>query len=686
MRYAETGVNLEIDLASGNIERVETDPGLMETLLGGLGTCIKILWERTTAETKPFDPENPLIFSTGLLTGTPAVSANRTLVATISPVTNLLAYPMGGGFFGPELKYAGYDKVILTNKSPGWVYIWIHNNRVEIRDATHLLGTGAIEVQDIIRAELNEPNAHVAAIGSAGEHRSLIASIEMGRGSASRLGSAAVMGDKMVKAIAVRGTKDVNLYDGAAFVGHLKEIMSYIKNRNENPLSNKNIMTIHTGVGSPQAMKIVDEKWHTNGFAWGNARNRRKDFWNDEIEAKWREIQYGAIKRFISCFNCPQECGALIWHEDDPPYMAKCYSKLSYLLAAIVDDQHFSWKICSKAFRYGVDSFSTPQVLAFAVELREAGIITEKELAGTDAYPPCPPPEKKEEVFFWLLDRIGRGEGIGKILCLGTKQASEIIGNGAEAYAHNLIKGEEQMNVKLGMLDPLYFLMFSTNEKQSIPHIEGNWPQEAFPDYEDRVEWVSDWPHLPHERYKKYFLDWDPKGGKNAAPYYPTPYIASEIVDWMEETHNYDDSLGICCGMGGFCLKPAYHVQNYYKFVSAATGMELDQYSLRKIIHRSRNLHRAFNIRRGMTRADEKPPENHWKHRFPELEEELLSTYYEYKGWNYDGVPTRVRLEELDLGYVADELEELGLLKKVEQPKPDEIEKMRNTRKEKWGY
>jgi aldehyde:ferredoxin oxidoreductase len=686
MRYAEAGYNLEIDLARGNIERVETDPELTQTLLGGLGACIKILWDRTGPDTKPFDPENPLIFSTGLLAGTPAFSSNRTLVVTISPVTNLLGYPMGGGFFAPELKHAGYDRVILSNKSPKWVYIWIHNDRVEIRDAEHLLGTGAIEVQDMIREELNEPNAQVAAIGAAGENRSYIASVEMGRGSASRLGAAAVMGDKKVKAIAVRGTKDLNIADGPAFIGHLRELRAFVENRNDNPLSTKYIMKIHTGVGSPQAMKIVDEKWHTTGFAWGNARFRRKDFWSDEVHEQWREVQYGAIQRFISCYNCPQQCGALIWHEDDPPYMAKCFSKLSYLLAAVVDDQSFSWKICSRAFRYGVDSFSTPQVLAFAVELREAGILKGEDFAGTDDYPPCPPPEEKAEVFFWLLDRIGRGEGIGKVLCLGTGPAGEIIGNGAEEYAHNLIKGEEQMCVKLGMLDPLYFLMFSTNEKQSIPQIEGNWPQDAFHDYQDRVEWVEDWPHLPHERFKQYFLDWDPKGGKNAAPHYPTPPIASDIVDWMEETHFYDDCLGLCCGMGGFCLKPAYHVHNYYKFVSAATGLDLDEFKLRKIIHRVRNFHRAFNNRRGMRRADEKPPEDHWKHRFPELEEKLLTTYYRFKGWNHDSVPTRLRLEELDLGYVADELEELGVLEKTGPPTAREIMEWKRHRKETWGY
>ena len=118
MRYAETGYNLEIDLATGNIERVETDPKLLETHLGGLGTSVKLHWDRVPPETQAFDDENLLIFSSGLLNGTPAFSANRTVVTFMSPQSELLAYPMMGGFWSAELKYAGYDKVIFNNKSP----------------------------------------------------------------------------------------------------------------------------------------------------------------------------------------------------------------------------------------------------------------------------------------------------------------------------------------------------------------------------------------------------------------------------------------------------------------------------------------------------------------------------------------------------------------------------------------
>ncbi len=261
MRYAETGYNLEIDLATGNIERVETDPKMMETHLGGLGTSIKIHWDRVPPEVQPFDPENLLIISTGILNGTPAFSANRTVVTFVSPQSNLLAYPMMGGFWSAELKYAGYDKIIFRNKSPKWVYLWINNDKVELRDASHLVGRGALETQDLIRKELNEPRAQVAAIGPAGENKVFTASIEQSRSSASRLGGGAVMGDKKIKAVAVRGTKDVNLARGAEFMEHMKGVTDYINFRNANPI--QDVMTILSGIGSPQEMVHTDEKWHT---------------------------------------------------------------------------------------------------------------------------------------------------------------------------------------------------------------------------------------------------------------------------------------------------------------------------------------------------------------------------------------------------------------------------------------
>jgi benzoyl-CoA reductase subunit BamB len=190
---------------------VQTDPRDTELYLGGLGTSAKILWDRVPPEIEPFSPDNLLIFSAGLLCGTPATGCNRTIVSTISPQTKLMAFSMMGGFWAPELKYAGYDNVILRGQSPDLVYLWINNDKVEIRDASHLQGKGAVETSELIRKELKEPKAQVSAIGLAGENRVYFASIEQTKSSASRGGIGAVMGDKGVKAIVVRGTGDVNM-------------------------------------------------------------------------------------------------------------------------------------------------------------------------------------------------------------------------------------------------------------------------------------------------------------------------------------------------------------------------------------------------------------------------------------------------------------------------------------------
>ncbi len=651
MRYAETGYNLEIDLSRGNIERVETDPKWTELYLGGLGTNAKILWDRVPPETEPFSPDNLLIFSTGLLCGTPAVGSNRTIVSTFSPQTQLMAYSMMGGFFAPELKYAGYDKVIFRGKSPNLVYVWINNAKVEIRDASHLRGKGAVETQELIRKELKDPNAQVAAIGLAGENRVFYASIEQGRSSASRQGIGAVMGDKGLKAIAVRGTKDINVARPTEFLELCNEVLKYIQWRNENPI--KNVEPIFQGLGSPQEMAIIDEKWHTTGFMWGNARTRRKDFWNKEAEEQWKQTQESVRTRLISCYNCPMKCGALISVPGISNYMMKCYTKLTYTMAAM-SDLEFGFRIAQRATEYGVDGYSTPQVIAFALELYEAGILTDQDMPGM--------PTGTEERFYWLLDRIVRREGIGDVLANGTHWAAKAIGKGAEAYAHNNIKKHEQLPLKLGMLNPVYFLMYCTGEKINITQIEGQFPQEPFAAKEQREEFVKDWLQVPDEKFKQYFLDWDPRG-EHSNPYYPTIQATCEIVDWMERMHYIDDALGVCAGLSSFPLKPPYHMHNYPSFISSGAGIAMDEAGLTQVARRNRTLIRAVNIRKGMRRADEKPPEDHWRKRFPELEEKLLDEYYKFKGWDHQGIPTKASLRELDLAYVADDLEQRGIIR-----------------------
>jgi len=634
MRYAETGFNLEIDLSRGSIERVATDPNLTQSYLGGQGTAAKLLYDRVPPETDAFSPDNLLIFSAGLLLGTPVPSANRTVVNTISPQTNLMSHSVFGGFFGPELKYAGYDKIVIRGKAPDLVYLYINNDKVEIRDATHLKGKGSTETGDLLKTELKDQNVQVAAIGLAGENRVYMASIEHNHASASR-GVGVIMGDKRLKAIAVRGTKDINVAKPA----ELFELSQKMHKRIAEPGGN----------GDPMASD-EDDSFHHDNFAWGNARTRIKNYWSDEVQDRWTKLKYDHMDRQTGCYNCPKKCRSVISWPGRQRFGYKCYGKDTYHMAAY-QELDFTYDILGVAQEYGLDSYSTPQVIAFALELLEAGILTDKD------FPDMPTDSRGR--FFYLMEKIVRREGIGDILANSVSQAALQIGNGAEVYDHNTTKKFEQLPTKLGKMNPTYFLMIATGEKMSITQIEGSFPQDPLPTREEREEYISKWEGVPDEKFKKYFMEWEKR---NDIP----DQAACDIVDWNEMMHYIDDAIGLCAFVssfrGQFGTGVAYHMNNIPQVVSHALGIEMDKDTLWKTAQRIRTLVRAVNVRRGLRRKDERPPEDHWAVRNEENEQQLLSKYYAFKGWNSDGIPTRQTLERLDLGYVADDLERRGIL------------------------
>ena len=635
---------LEIDLTERKIEKKEVDSEIYELHLGGLGYCVRELWHRTDAKTDPFSEKNVIIFSPGMLDGSMVTGANRTIIASISPQTKLIGFSMMGGFWGPEFKYAGYEYLIVKGKADRLVYIYINNDKVEIRDAEHLRGLSTYDTINTLKRELNNPDLKVLAIGLAGENRVYFASIECVKSSASRLGLGAVMGSKNLKAVAVRGTKDIYIHNPEKFIKEHKKVLAYIDYRMKNPL--KGVMPIHAYLGSPQEMRIDDEKWHTTNFAWGNARVRRKDFWNERIAKEWAETLHKARKTFVGCYNCGIGCSALIQIEGYPPYIMKCFSKLTYVFAAMVDNLDFGLRIASIAQSYGVDGYSTPQVIAFALELYENGILTDKDLKGM--------PKDREGQFFYLLDKIVKREGIGDILADGVYWAARKIGKGAEKFDHNTIKKHEQVPIKLGRLNPIYFLMWSTGEKANITQIEGQIPQSPLPK-ELREEFVKDWIQIPtgkEEKFKNFILKWGDPGTE--FPYWPPIDVVCELVEWQETMHYVDDTLGICAGLSSFAYKPPYHIHNLPIIVESVTGVEMDEKKLWDTAQRNRTLLRMLNIRRGLKREDEKPPEDHWKKRYPEYEKKLLDSYYKYRGWDENGVPTKETLKRLKLNFLLD--------------------------------
>jgi aldehyde:ferredoxin oxidoreductase len=606
----------------------------MELYLGGQGAAAKLLWDRVPPEAEPFSPQNLIIFSSGLLNATPVPGATRTSVNTFSPQTSLMAHSLMGSYFGVEMKHAGYDRIVIRGKSPDLVYLWINNGKVEIRDATHLRGKGTQETAALIKEELKDSKVQVAAIGPAGENRVYMASIDHSHASAAR-GPGPVMGDKGLKAIAVRGTQDIHTARPAEL---FEMCLRLSKELYDNP-----------NVGDWMAVD-EDDSFHHDNFSWGNARTRRKDFWSKELQERWTNWKYDHMDRQTGCYNCPKKCHNVISWPGRKRFSYKCYGKDTYHMAAY-QELDFSYDILGVAQELGLDSYSTPQVIAFALELLEAGILTEKDFPGM--------PSDTRGRFFYLLEIITRREGIGDILANGVYWAARQIGKGAEKYDHNTVKKFEQLPIKLGKVNPPYFLMIATGEKMSITQIEGSFPQDPLPTMEEREKFVQNWVATPHEKFKEWFLRWEKRNEiSNEA--------SCAITDWNEAMHYIDDSLGLCGFVssfrGQFGGRTGYHVWNIPQLISLSTGLDFDKDKLWKTFQRIRTLVRAVNVRRGLRRKDERPPEDHWAVRDERFEQKLLDDYYGFKGWTNDGIPTKETLDKLDLNYVSEDFIKRGIL------------------------
>jgi aldehyde:ferredoxin oxidoreductase len=541
---------------------------------------------------------------------------------------------MMGSYFGVEMKHAGYDKIIIRGKAPDLVYLYIHNDKVEIRDASHLRGKGTQETASLLKKELKDSKVQVAAIGPAGENRVYMASIDHSHASAAR-GVGPVMGDKRLKAIAVRGTKDIQM----ARPAELFELCMGIRKQ----------LAESEGVGDWMAVD-EDDSFHHNNFAWGNARVRRKDYWSEELQQRWTDWKYDHMDRQTGCYNCPKKCHNVISWPGRKRFSYKCYGKDTYHMASF-QELDFSYEILGVAQEYGLDSYSTPQVIAFALELLEAGILTEKDFPGM--------PADVKGRFYYILEKIVKREGIGDILANGVYAAARQIGNGAEAYDHNTCKKFEQVPIKLGKVNPPYFLMIATGEKMNITQIEGSFPQDPLPTIEERQKFVDEWVAAPDEKFKKYFMEWEKRNEISVQ-------ASCDITDWNEAMHYIDDAIGLCAFVssfrGQFGGKTIFHIHNIPHLITLATGIEFDKDKLWKVFQRNRNLVRAINVRRGMRRQDERPPEDHWAVRDEEYEQNLLSAYYEFKGWTQEGIPTQKTLDELGLNDVAEDLVQRGIL------------------------
>ncbi|MBI4285356.1 MAG: aldehyde dehydrogenase [Chloroflexi bacterium] len=646
MPYCWMGTDLEVDLSCGTIEKRAGDAGLVRDYLTGKGAGAKILWDRVTPEVDALSPDNLFIISSGILTGTVIPGAGHSTVTYKSPITGIYCISNLGGFFGPELKRAGYDTLVVSGKSPTPVYLWINGDHVEIRDASHLWGKDPEETRQLVRQEVKNSRAQVICIGLAGENRVYNATVEHGTGDcAGRGGTGMVMGDKNLKAIAVYGTKDIQMADR----GRLFDLSEIILKK----LSGNRSVIVENSAAT----------YYRTGIRWGDFCNFSGER-GPELEAQIRDMKRKASdymqqhrSREIGCFNCALRCK----HEYRNPDSGYTFLKCAPYYPAIctqVFDPAFSvqfYQICNK---YGLDIYAAGNMVAFAIDLYQRGILTKEDTDGMHLE------WRNPEVALALIEKIAKREGIGDVLADGTYRAARRIGKGAEERAITVKKMDVYMS---GLMHRHHIaFMVAHNDKADLMKLEGSTfsvimhlPQEA------REAYVREgWFAYPKE-LEKYLIE-----GTDETHTPPAEAVCQFKAHDLEQ-FALADATGICVYYMHFWMYPAISRALLAELLTAATGMDIDEAEATRIARRIVNLVRAYNVREGLRRKDD--IDSIPKHVFernppaPEVKldrdvwNKLTDRFYEIRGWDKEGIPTRQTLTESGLDYVIEDLERRGI-------------------------
>jgi len=616
---------LNVDLSSGqtSVQEVPTDE--LKGLLGGRGLAAKILYERLKPGTDPLGPENILIFAPGTFSGTNAPSSGRTTVTCKGPATGFYLKVSGGGHVGAELKYAGYDYIVISGKAEEPVYLWIHNGEIEIRDAGHLWGKGTRETDRLIKNELGDENIQTALIGPAGENKVLFSCIILSLyNSASRGGVGAVMGSKNLKAIAVRGTGALRAADGKGFFKLASDIRKEMA-------TDTSANTMH--------------QWGTAGFIPGlNALGMLPtcNFSKTTIEGGERlSGQYLEDEGFLvgreSCFACSIACHRYVRTKehrygevnDSGPELE---TMMSLGAECGITDTEAVLKANQLCNDYGIDTISTGHVMAWAMETYEKGLITEKEAEGLDLR------FGNASAMVELVRRMALREGwLGDLLAEGTKRAAERIGGDAWMWAIQA-KGLEQSACDTRGAKG-YALGFALN-----PRGPDHLTTEAIAEFGFTEEAKALIKHITGD--EKYAVS-------------TITDKRPEIVVWHEDCYAASDALGFCA----FTSTASYNVnpERMAKLFGYATGIEISEQELMLAGRRIMTLERCFNVREGYRREHDTLPWRMMNDPIPdginkglvtdkEMLDKMLDEYFKLTGWDpTTGIPTREELERLGL-------------------------------------
>jgi aldehyde:ferredoxin oxidoreductase len=592
------GKFLRINLRSGKIEKENLDMEIARKFIGGRGLGSYVLSQEVSPTVDAFSPENKIIIAAGPLTGTQAPASGRHMVVTKSPLTGTIASSNSGGFWGAELKKAGYDMIILEDKSEKPCYLFISDDIVEIRDAEKYWGKLVSETTDGLIDEVGDPKARIMTIGPAGEKKSLVAAVMNDKyRAAGRSGVGAVMGSKNLKAIVVRGTGKLEPANAEAAKEILKSVRKKIK---EQPVTGQGLPTYGTAV----LVNIVNESgiYPTNNF--------QKAYFETAEKVSGETLAKEYLVKNTACYGCPIACGRLSRLENVEAEGPEFETLWAYSADCGIDDLPAVIKANNWCNEYGLDTISAGSTIACAMELYEKGLIKPEEIDG-------PPLEfgSSEAIVEWTR-KMGAFEGFGAKLALGSYRLAEMYG-----------VPELSMSVKkqeLPAYDPRgvqgHGLQYATSNRGGC-HVRG---------YLISPEILG----VP-EQLDRFSIE-----GKTF------------WVKAFQDLTSVIDSLGLC-----LFTSFAMGADDYWAVYCAITGVDMSKEEFLAAGERIWNLERVFNLSAGVKPDQDKLPKRLLKEPIPEGPSkghvhrlsELLPQYYKERGWSEKGIPTNDKLAALGI-------------------------------------
>lgn len=599
-----SGRILRVDLSGRTYSTEPTAP--YTSFVGGRGISTKILFDEVGPDVKPFDPENRLIFGPGVLTGTPAPTSSRTTITTLLP-NGTIGSSGFGGFIGAEIRHAGYDNIVVQGKADKPVYLYLHDDIVEFRDAAKVWGKDTVETPGLIRQEVGDPDVQVLCIGPAGENMVSFACVRTGVQAASgRGGTGAIMGSKNLKAIAVRGKYGIEIANIGEFLKVANQTGKMLLDHQslQGPATKMSKLAVDLNDSPNDRGVAVFGNWEQVDWEEIGAENFArggKDYYDKHYHAR------------VGCNGCPIfRCYRIC---DDPETglgTAKCYSQPMFTFRV----WNREWDVMEAAGHlcnnYGLDVLSTANIIAFLMELYHRGIITAKDTDG------IPMERGSKEAIMATIHKVARQEGYGKLFRDGVLAGAKLIGRGAEEFAMT-VKGQEVgLHEFRGRKGSALVLAAGTKRGGGeYPHPESIWAK---------------------KKVSKEACD--PKTYENKG----------EVV--LESTYVYMivDMLGICKNYFAWAFNRSLEFPA--KLFSLATGTDTSVEDLTTAARKVQLLERAFDVSRGIRRKDDTLPDRFFETPVPggplkgdtmerDKFDKLLGEYYELCGWDAEGIPEK---------------------------------------------